>query len=129
VLGAYKFTQRFEGVLRADFIYNQKNGGGLLDYTNVDDYTVPVYQNAINGIGPAYNGDATLGDPEKGANRYAITAGFDYYFNANVTFKGEYRYDAATLNVFGNKDLLTGGANPKYLKNNSLLATSVVFFF
>jgi opacity protein-like surface antigen len=135
VLAAYKFTQRVEGVLRADFVYNQKNGGGLLDYTVPD---------AVSGIGPA-NGGAFIDDPanpgtlipdyanaawQKGANRYAITAGLNYALNSNVLIKGEYRYDGATQAVFGNKDLLTGtGANPKYLKSNSLLATSVVFSF
>jgi opacity protein-like surface antigen len=114
-LAAYKFTQRTEGVLRVDYVYNQKNGGGLLDYTIPD---------AVNGIGPD-----PAGDQEKGANRYAITAGVNYALNSNVLLKFEYRYDGATLAVFGNKDVLTGGANPKYLKNNSLLATSVVFSF
>jgi hypothetical protein len=116
-LAAYKFTQRVEGVVRADFISNQKNGGGLLDYNFAD---------PINGIGPDQNG----GDPEKGADKYAITVGLNYAFNSNVTFKGEYRYDGATQNVFGNKDALTGtGTDPKFVKNNSLLGTSVVFSF
>ena len=101
-----------EGVLRADYISNQKNGGGLLDYTCAD---------AGNGIGPDQNG----GDPEKGADRYAVTAGLNYAFNTNVTFKVEYRYDGATQNVFGNKDVLSGaGTDPKYRKSNSLLATA-----
>jgi opacity protein-like surface antigen len=116
VLAAYKFTPRTEGVLRGDYVYNQKNGGGLLDYTVAD---------AGNGIGP----DPAAADAEKGANRYAVTVGLNYALNSNVTLKGEYRYDAANLAVFGNKDVFTGGANPKYLKYNSLVATSAVFFF
>jgi hypothetical protein len=116
VLGAYKFTQRLEGSLRADFLYNQKNGGGLMDWTTTD---------AVNGIGPDQNG----GDQEKGANKYAVTAGLDYAFNSNVVFKFEARYDGATQNVFGNKDALTGGPDPKYIKNNTLLGTAVVFSF
>ena len=31
-LAAYKFTPRFEGVGRFDFIDNSRNGGGLLGY-------------------------------------------------------------------------------------------------
>ena len=117
VLGAYKFTQRTEGVLRVDYISNQKNGGGLLDYNFAD---------ANNGIGPDQNG----GDQEKGADRYAVTAGLNYAFNSNVTFKFEYRYDGATQNVFGNKDVLSGtGTDPKYGKSNSLLGTAAVFSF
>jgi hypothetical protein len=115
-LAAYKFTQRVEGIVRADYIYNQKNGGGLLDYTVTD---------AVGGLGPDQNG----GDPEKGSDRFAITVGLNYALNSNVLLKGEYRYDGATQSVFGNKDVLSGGANPKYVKYNSLLATSVVFSF
>ena len=118
---AYKLTERLEGVLRADYIYNQQNGGGLMDWTAAD---------AANGVGPAYGGDATLGDPNKGADKYAVTVGLNYALNANVTCKFEYRYDGATQKVFGNKDLLTGtGADPKYLKSNSLLGTALVFSF
>jgi hypothetical protein len=116
VLGAYKFTPVFQGTLRADFIYDQTNGGGLLDYTAPD---------ANGGVGPDQNG----GDPNKGANKYAITAGLNYAINQNVIFKIEYRYDGATQKVFGNKDALAGGADPKFLNNNSLVATSLVFGF
>jgi hypothetical protein len=115
-LAAYKFSQRTEGVIRADYVYNQKNGGGLLDYNFAD---------PVNGIGPDQN---TL-DGEKGANRFAVTVGLNYALNANVTLKGEYRYDGSNLAVFANKDTFVGGADPKYLKNNSLLATSVVLSF
>jgi len=114
-LAAYKFTPRTEGVLRGDYVYNQKNGGGLLDYVEAD---------PGNGFGPD-----PVGDPEKGADRFAITAGLNYALNANVILKGEYRYDGATKKVFGNKDALTGGANPKQLSGNSLVATSVVLYF
>jgi opacity protein-like surface antigen len=134
VLAAYKFTPRFEGVLRADFIYNQKNGGGLLGWDTPD---------AVNGLGPA-NGGVYIDDPanpgtqipdyadpswKKGADKYAITVGMSYALDPNATFKLEYRYDGATQSVFGNKDALTGGADPKYLKNNSLISTGVVVFF
>ncbi len=135
ILAAYKLTPRLEGVLRADFIANEKNGGGLFDWTAPD---------AVNGIGPA-NGGAFIDDPanpgtlipdytdpswKTGANKYAITAGLSYAIDSNATFKLEYRYDGATQKVFGNKDLLTGtGADPKYLKSNSLISTGVVVFF
>ena len=115
-LAAYHFTPVLQGIVRGDFIYNQKNGGGLLDYTSAD---------PVNGIGPDQNG----GDPDTGANRYAVTVGLGYNFNPNVTFKVEYRYDGATQNVFGNKDALTGGSDPKFTKSNSLASTQVVFFF
>jgi opacity protein-like surface antigen len=122
VLAAEKFTPRVEGILRADFLYNQKNGGGLLDYTSFD---------ASNGIGPAPFGT----NPNKGANRYALTAGMSYALNENVVLKGEYRFDGATQAVFGNNtaaltDPFTANTTDgKYRKYNSLVATSVVFSF
>src|SRR5512137_1571585 len=35
-LAAYKLTQRLEGIVRADYIVNNKNGGGLLGWTSPD---------------------------------------------------------------------------------------------
>ena len=112
----YKLTPRLEGILRGDYIFNSDNGGGLLDWNFAD---------AVNGIGP----DQLGGDPEKGADRYAVTVGLNYAMNANATFKLEYRYDGASQNVFGNKDALDGGPSPDYGKSNSLISTAVVVFF
>lgn len=111
VLGAYKFTPRLEGVLRADYLYNQKNGGGLLTYAFAD---------GGNAIGPSQLLD---GDPEKGANRFAVSAGFGYAFNANTVFHFEYRYDAATQAAFAK------AKGDTFVKDNHLLATSVVVSF
>ncbi len=113
---AYKLTPRLEGLLRADYVSNQENGGGLLDWAFAD---------PSNGIGPDQNG----GDPEKGADKYAITVGLNYAISSNATFKAEYRFDGATQNVFGNKDVFVGGADPKFGKSNSLVSTGVVVFF
>jgi opacity protein-like surface antigen len=115
-LVGYKLTPRLQGLLRGDYIVNGDNGGGLLDWTLAD---------PSNGIGP----DQLGGDPEKGADRYAITVGANYAISENATFKAEYRYDGATQNVFGNKDALTGGPAPDFGKSNSLLSTGVVVFF
>ena len=116
-LAAYKLSQRSEVILRADYLSNQKNGGGLLDWTVAD---------GGNGIGP----DQMGGDPEKGADKYAVTVAYDYALNSNVMLKFEYRYDGATQNVFANKDLNTGtGTDPKYIKSNSVLGTALVFSF
>ncbi|MFT3913137.1 MAG: DUF3138 family protein [Anaeromyxobacteraceae bacterium] len=113
VLAAYKTSIQTELALRADFIWNEKNGGGLLDYN---------FSDAVNGIGPG-------ADAEKGANRYAVTATYSYYVNANVTWKLEGRYDGATQEVFANKDALVGGDNPKFKKNNVVAGTALVFYF
>jgi hypothetical protein len=116
-LVAYKFEPWLEGVVRADYIANKKNGGGLLTYATSDDH---------NGIGPAY----TLGengweqtDTERGVNRSAITFGLNYAYNLNTVFKLEYRIDRASGAVFlDTKD-------NSYKKSNQLLGTSVVVSF
>lgn len=108
-LAAYKWTPRFETTARLDYINNKKNGGGLLGYTAADDR---------NGIGPD-----PAGDPEVGANRTALTLGASYLFNANTTFKAEYRLDRANLPVF--VDVKDGS----YSKSNHLFGASVLVSF
>jgi hypothetical protein len=102
----YKFTPRFEGIIRADYIGNEKNGGGLLGYTLADDR---------NGIGPDPNGD-----PDRGANRFALSLGVSYLFDLNTTFKAEYRLDRADLPVF----LYVHDGS--YRKSNGVVGASVV---
>ena len=118
-LAAYKFTPRLEGVGRFDYLYNGKNGGGLLGY-GVD---------GGNGVGPAgalgcVQGAAAV-DPgcNKGANRYALAVGMNYVFNQYTMFKAEYRYDWSNLDVF---EYVSDGS---YRKNNSVLGASVVVSF
>ncbi len=117
-LMAYKFEPRFEGVVRLDYIFNRKNGGGLLTYTSFD---------GANGIGPGRvqdaNGDWVEGDKDKGVNRGALTLACSYLFNLNTVLKLEYRYDWATGKVFENTK--TGA----YAKTNQLLGTAVVVSF
>ena len=108
-LVAYKFTPRFEGSGRFDYIKNNKNGGGLLGYNFAD---------GRNGLGPDINGD-----PEVGANRTAMTLGLSYLFDLNTTFKVEYRMDRANLPVFENIKDAT------YKKSNSLFGASVLVSF
>ena len=107
-LAAFKFTPRLEGIARLDYINNKKNGGGLLGYTAAD---------GRNGIGPD-----VAGDPEVGANRYALAFGMQYLFNLNTTFKAEYRMDRASLPVF---EYGTGS----FKKTNHLLGGSMVLSF
>jgi hypothetical protein len=108
-LAAYKFTPRFEGIARLDYVDNKKNGGGLLGYTSADDR---------NGIGPDPNGD-----PDAGAKRYALSVGVSYLFDLNTTFKAEYRLDRANLPVF------VDVKNGTYHKNNQLFGASVLVAF
>jgi len=122
VLLGYKLTPRLEGIVRADYLMNEDNGGGLLDWT---------FSDAVNGIGPGLDATGTPIDPEKGADKYAVTVGLNYSINENATFKLEYRYDGASEDVFGNKAALQDPASPdaKYLSSNSLVSTGVVVFF
>jgi len=118
-LAAYKFTPRLEGVGRFDYLYNGKNGGGLLGY-GID---------AGNGIGPNGNlgceqGAAAVDSGcNKGASRYALAVGFNYVFNEYTMFKAEYRYDWSNLDVFEYVD------DGSFRKNNSVLGASVVVSF
>jgi len=117
-LMAYKFEPRFEGVVRVDYIFNQKNGGGLLTY---------AAQDTVNGIGYAMQqddqGNWVAADKDKGVNRGALTVGCNYVLNLNTVLKFEYRHDWATGKVFENTK--TGG----YARTNQLLGTSVVVSF
>jgi Protein of unknown function (DUF3138) len=117
-LAAYKFTPRLEGIARFDYLNNKKNGGGLLGYTIAD---------ARNGIGPGLVDDGAGGwavaDPERGANRMALSFGVGYLFNANTTFKAEYRLDRANQAVF--VDVRDGS----YGKSNHLFGASMVLSF
>ena len=118
VLAAYKFTPRLEGIARFDYLSNKKNGGGLLGYTVAD---------GRNGIGPGYVDDGAGGwavaDPERGANRMALSFGVGYLFNANTTFKAEYRLDRANQAVF------VDAKDGSYSKSNHLFGASMVLSF
>jgi predicted porin len=109
VLGAYKFDPRLEGIVRFDYLNNEKNGGGLLGFTFADDR---------NGIGPDPNGN-----PNRGTNRMALSVGLSYALNLETTLKAEYRLDRADLPVF--LDVKSGS----YRKSNNLFGTSVVVAF
>ncbi|HZE92195.1 MAG TPA: DUF3138 family protein [Rhizobacter sp.] len=108
-LAAYKFQPRLEGIVRVDYLNNKKNGGGLLGY---------VASDARNGIGPDPSGD-----PEIGANRYALSLGMGYLYNTNTTFKFEYRLDRASQAVF------LYVQDGTFRKTNHLLGSSVVVSF
>jgi Protein of unknown function (DUF3138) len=120
VLGAYKFTPRFEGIARADYIRNRKNGGGLLGYNVFADADGnPLFTDRRNGIGVdptlGCEADLTIDGCSKGANRIALSLGLSYLFDQSTTFKAEYRIDRADLPVF------------EVVKNNSFKKTNQLF--
>lgn len=119
-LAAYKFEPRLEGVVRADYINDAKNGGGLLGYTGYYDGQGAL-GDTRNGFGVSPN--CTQGADCKGANRGAVALGFNYLLTPNTTIKAEYRLDVANQAVF--LDVKTG----TFRKNNSLLGTTMVVSF
>ena len=58
-----------------------------------------------------------------GANRYALSVGFNYVFNEYTMFKVEARYDWANQPVFLYVD------DGSFGKSNTVLGTSVVVSF
>ena len=122
-LGAYKLDPRLEATVRADYINDSKNGGGLLGYTGyfTPGDSVSPAGDYRNGIGTSPNCDR--GADCKGANRTAIAMGFNYLLTANTTIKAEYRLDLASQAVFF--DVKSG----TYKKSNSLLGTTMVVSF
>ena len=112
---AYKFTPRLEGILRADYINNSKNGGGLLGYS---------FDDGLNGIGRGVLADGSFAKGDgTGSNRYAISLGMSYRVDENATLKLEYRLDGANQPVFSNPDAT------RFSKTNSLLGASMVVSF
>jgi hypothetical protein len=126
-LAAYKFTPRLEGIVRADYLRNSKNGGGLLGYTGYWDPANGSLGDGRSGIGIDATADcltdATIGACNTGANRTAISFGLNYAWDLNTVFKMEYRLDRANLPVF----FVTKDGS--YRKSNSLFGASVVVSF
>ncbi|WP_374565488.1 DUF3138 family protein [Ideonella sp.] len=117
-LAGYMFTPRLQGLVRADYIKNDKNGGGLYTYNGYYDPDNGSYNDSRNGIGPD-----PAGDLNRGANRYAISLGLKYAFDKATTVKLEYRLDGADRAVF--EDVTDG----TFKKNNSLIGASMVVAF
>jgi hypothetical protein len=112
---AYKLTPRLEGIVRADYIDNKKNGGGLLGYSFDDD---------INGIGRGFDASGSFAKGESvGSNRWALSFGMNYLFDESTTLKFELRQDGASQPVF--YDVKTS----RYYKSNTLLGASMVVSF
>lgn len=112
---AYKLTPRLEGVLRADFVNNKSNGGGLLGYS---------FDDNINGIGRGIAADGSFAKGESvGTNRWALTLGMNYLFDESTIFKFEFRQDGASQPVFYDVK------SSRYYKSNTLLGASMVVSF
>jgi hypothetical protein len=128
-LVAHKFSPRFEGIVRADHIRNNKNGGGLLGYTGYWDPANGSLGDNLSGIGVDASAScftaAELASPacNTGANRSAISFGLSYLWDLNTTFKVEYRIDRANVPIF------LVAKDGTYKKTNQLFGASVVVTF
>ncbi len=130
-LAGYKLTPRLQAVVRADYINNSKNGGGVFGYANSS--ATGIAYDPRNGFGASQQDIAdytagTIGELT-GANRYALSLGLNYLVNPSTTWKLELRYDGATKDVFQDLRGDPSGANGIYRNNNILLGTAVVVSF
>ena len=134
-LAAYKATPRLQLVMRADYINNPSNGGGVLGSnakTVADDTGLSSYSStldAVNGFGIASDSTGSTG-----VNRYALSVGFNYLITPNHTansgawntgtwYKMELRADGANGLVF--YDTSSG----TYKRDSLTLLSSLVFAF
>ncbi|MFC3110811.1 DUF3138 family protein [Undibacterium arcticum] len=137
-LASYKITSRLEGIARFDYIKNDKNGGGTpnlvfpagcqtADLATDPTGATPMASNCgdyRNGFGPGIdNATGLVADPNKGANRYALTLGLDYAMTPNAMLKFEVRHDRATQNTFFDVGSST------FKKDNTLFGASTVVSF
>lgn len=132
-LGGYKVTPRMQLIARGDYIWNERNGGGL--WGAYGDATGPDGRNGV-GLPMGYNADSSTWTPTglQGVNRYALALGVNYLIEGNHTsnsglwntgtwFKAELRYDGASGPVFYDV------RDRSWHKNNLMFATSLVFAF
>ena len=89
-LASQRVTPKLTLAARADYLNNQKNGGGTFNIGAPD---------GINGFGPG-DPNAASYDPNKGANRYALTLSGTYRLTPNVALRGEFRHDHASTAAF-----------------------------
>lgn len=114
-MAGYKLTPRLEGLLRADYVKNTKNGGGLLGFS---------FDDGVNGIGRGFDADGNFAKGEgTGSNRYALSLGLNYLYDESTILKFEFRHDGASQPVF---EVYKSGS---YSKSNQLLGASVVVSF
>lgn len=90
-MASQRVTPKLTLAARADYIQNDKNGGG----------TFNIVSDGINGFGPDPACDPTAGEC-KGANRYSLSFAATYRLTTNVALRAEYRRDHATLPTFYN---------------------------
>jgi hypothetical protein len=96
-LASEKVTSALTLAARIDYLYNQQNGGGTFNVSNLG--PVDAVGDFLNGFGP---GDPLASDyePDKGANRYGLSFAATYRLTPNVALRAELRHDHATKSAF-----------------------------
>jgi hypothetical protein len=125
-LVSYKVTPRLQLLARADYIDNQKNGGGTYAYSTTGGSpsslgTTPVATGGT-GLGQELDGSGNVIDANVGANLTRLSLGTNYQINANTQWKVEYRLDQSSGYNFLDADGM-------YQKTKNTLATSFVVAF
>lgn len=101
-----RLTPRLTLAGRLDYLNNEKNGGGTFNVYNSNAFSgntalagSGVAGDGINGFGA---GDPTASDydPNKGANRYALSLAATYRMTQYVALRAELRHDMATKSTF-----------------------------
>ena len=118
-LAGYKITPTLQILTRFDYISNRRNGGGIY----VEGPGFVGVGNTTSGFGPELDNTGAVIDPNRGANRYALSAGFNYAINANTAWKGEVRLDRSSGYNF--LDPKTG----QFKRSNVIVGTGIVVSF
>jgi hypothetical protein len=105
---------------RADYLNNEKNGGGTFNvFTPVGQVNPGDF---VNGFG-AGDPNADGWDASKGANRYSLSFAATYRLTPNVALRAEYRHDHSSTSSFYYFDDQT------YRKDNDIFGLQTVINF
>ncbi|MCY7307583.1 MAG: DUF3138 family protein [Rhodoferax sp.] len=120
-LAGYKITPTLQFLTRFDYISNRRNGGGI--YVEGPGFGALGVGNTTSGFGPELDNTGAVIDPNRGANRYALSVGVNYAINANAAWKTEVRMDRSS--GFNFLDPKTG----LFKRSNVLVGTGIVVSF
>ncbi len=125
-LVSYRVVPRLQLLARADYISNQKNGGGTYAYNGASGSAslqgADTYSSGL-GLGPELDSTGNVVDPNVGSNLTRITLGTNYQINANTQWKTEYRIDQSSGYNFLDSDGVT------YKKSKTAVAVSLLVSF
>lgn len=122
----YRATPQLALIARGDYIKNDRNGGGVFGSPCPGGGCT----DGVNGFGPGMERDAdgiwVATDPNHGVNRYALSLGLNYAYNANTNFKIELRRDWANGKVF---QKINDSNDVDFTKSRDLIGLGMVVHF